>query len=105
MGSRHCGDRWKFGSSLQDDIGVPRSNGSEKARDQFHFRSIGVRDGSHDTLRAWHDQSLDLRQLYTDIGGSGMPTLKTLGFFCDSDNTGSGSDGAFSNVVLSASPP
>ncbi len=67
----------------------------------YHY----VANGLNANIGEWHDQSLDLHQLYTDIGGSGTPTLQTLGFFCDSDNTGCGSDGAFSSVVLSAGPP
>lgn len=67
----------------------------------YHY----VASGLDANIGEWHDQSLDLRQLYTDIGGTGTPTLQTLGFFCDSDNTGGSTDGAFSNVVLSAGPP
>ena len=67
----------------------------------YHY----VANGLDANIEEWHDQSLDLRQLYTDIGGTGTPILETLGFFCDSDNTGSQSDGAFSDVVLSAGPP
>lgn len=66
----------------------------------YHY----VANGLDENVREWHDQSLDLGKLYTDIGGTGTPTLQTLGFFCDSDNTGSSSAGAFSNVMLSVDP-
>jgi hypothetical protein len=66
----------------------------------YHY----VANGLNTNTQEWHDQTVDLRQLYTDIGGTGAATLTTLGFFCDSDNTGTQSDGYFSDVILSASP-
>jgi len=64
----------------------------------YHY----VANGLDTNVGKWFDQTVDLRQLYKDIGGTGTPTLETLGFFCDSDNTGSKSEGMFSDVVLSA---
>lgn len=63
-----------------------------------------VANGLPANVGRWHDQSVDLRQIYADIGGTGTPTLQTLGFFCDSDNTGTQSEGFFRNVRLTATP-
>lgn len=63
----------------------------------YHY----VANGLDANINAWHAQSLDLRQLYSDIGGTGTPTLTVLGVFCDSDNTGGKSDGMFSDITLS----
>lgn len=60
-----------------------------------------VANGLEENVGVWHHQTVDLRQLYSDIGGSGTPRLQVLGFFCDSDNTGGDSDGFFREVVLS----
>ena len=64
----------------------------------YHY----VADGLAENVGTWRDHSVDLRQIYTDIGGTGTPRIETLGFFCDSDNTGAKSDGMFRNVILSA---
>jgi hypothetical protein len=64
----------------------------------YHY----VANGLNENTQQWHNQTVDLRQLYRDIGGTGAATLETLGFFCDSDNTGARSDGFFSDLVLSA---
>ena len=66
--------------------------------DFYHF----VANGLQENTGKWFDQAVDLRQIYSDIGGTGTPTLETLGFFCDSDNTGTSSEGLFSDVVLSS---
>ncbi|MDB3935924.1 DUF3047 domain-containing protein [Granulosicoccus sp.] len=71
------------------------------------FKIIGtfhhlVANGLDENAGVWHDQSVDLRQLYSDIGGSGAASLQVLGFFCDSDNTGAKSDGYFRSITLSA---
>lgn len=64
----------------------------------YHY----VANGLNANVGQWHDQSVDLRQLYSDIGGTGTPTLTVLGVFCDSDNTAGKSDGMFSDITLSA---
>lgn len=46
---------------------------------------------------------IDLRELYSDTGGTGEAVLNVLGFFCDSDNTGAESAALFSGVTLSVS--
>ncbi len=61
-----------------------------------------VANGLDENVGVWHDQTVDLRQLYSDIGGTGTPRLQVLGFFCDSDNTGTQSDGFFREIVLSS---
>jgi hypothetical protein len=61
-----------------------------------------VANGLDENVGIWHDQVVDLRQLYSDIGGRGTPRLQVLGFFCDSDNTGADSDGFFREIVLSS---
>lgn len=61
-----------------------------------------VANGLHENVGEWHDQTVDLRDLYRDIGGTGAANLDVLGFFCDSDNTGTRSDGAFEGITLSA---
>ncbi|WP_153215980.1 DUF3047 domain-containing protein [Tritonibacter litoralis] len=64
----------------------------------YHLVATG-----HDApLNTWQDNRVDLRQVYRDIGGTGSPTLDVFGFFCDSDNTGSRSDGFFADISLSA---
>jgi hypothetical protein len=68
--------------------------------DFYHY----VANGLSENTGTWHSQNVDLRQLYIDIGGAGTPILETLGFFCDSDNTGTRSEGLFKNVILSAAP-
>lgn len=71
--------------------------GDYKIIGSFHHY---VANGLDENTGQWFDQTLDLRQLFADIGGIGTPTLQTIGFFCDSDNTGSSSAGAFRDVVL-----
>jgi hypothetical protein len=63
----------------------------------YHY----VANGLNQNIGQWHEQSIDLRQLYSEIGGTGAATLQTFGFFCDSDNTGARSDGLFGDVLLS----
>ncbi len=64
----------------------------------YHY----VANGLDENIGKWFGQELDLRKIYNDIGGTGTPTLETIGFFCDSDNTGGKSEGLFSDIVLSA---
>lgn len=66
--------------------------------DFYHY----VANGLNKNVGKWFDHELDLRDIYNDIGGTGTPTLETIGFFCDSDNTGSKSEGLFSDIVISA---
>lgn len=63
----------------------------------YHY----VADGLPENTGAWRDHSVDLRKIYSDIGGTGTPRLEVLGFFCDSDNTGAQSAGMFRDVMLS----
>lgn len=60
-----------------------------------------VANGLDANVGIWHDETVDLRQLYADIGGTGIARLDVLGFFCDSDNTGATSDGYFRDIILS----
>jgi len=73
--------------------------GDHKIIGTFHHL---VANGLDENVGDWHDQTVDLRQLYRDIGGTGTPRLNVLGFFCDSDNTGGDSEGFFRNITLSA---
>lgn len=66
--------------------------------DFYHY----VANGLSENVGAWHTQQVDLREIYADIGGTGTPKLQALGFFCDSDNTGTQSSAMFKNVMLSA---
>lgn len=73
------------------------------------FKIIGdfyhlVANGLDAHVGKWHDQSVDLRKLYSDIGGTGDARLDVIGFFCDSDNTGAQSAGFFRNILLRAAP-
>ncbi|MEP2920291.1 MAG: DUF3047 domain-containing protein [Sulfitobacter sp.] len=73
------------------------------------FKIIGdfyhlVANGLDANVGTWHDQTVDLRKLYADIGGIGDARLDVIGFFCDSDNTGANSDGYFRNIRLSPAP-
>lgn len=69
--------------------------------DFYHF----VANGLAVNAGQWHAQTIDLRELYKDIGGTGEPVLNVLGFFCDSDNTGAESAALFSDITLSAPAP
>jgi|MEHZ01.5.fsa_nt_MEHZ011417745.1_5 hypothetical protein len=63
----------------------------------YHY----VANGLNQNVGTWHDQSVDLMQIYKDIGGTAAePKLTLLGFFCDSDNTGAESLAYFSDVRL-----
>jgi len=62
----------------------------------YHY----VANGLAENVGQWHAHRVDLRQIYSDIGGTGTPILETLGFFCDSDNTGTKSEGLFADVRL-----
>lgn len=64
-----------------------------------------VANGLNSNVGQWHSETVDLRELYKDIGGAGKPVLNVLGFFCDSDNTGAGSAALFSDVLLSGPTP
>lgn len=65
----------------------------------YHY----VANGLDKNVGVWHDQSVDLSQIYRDIGGtSANPKLSLLGFFCDSDNTGGASLAYFDKVRLTA---
>lgn len=71
------------------------------------FKLIGefyhlVANGLPANVGSWHSQTVNLSKLYKDIGGSGAPMLKVLGFFCDSDDTGGASTAFFSDVTLSS---
>lgn len=78
------------------------SPGDYKIIGDFHHY---VANGLPENAGTWHSQSVDLGQIYKDIGGTGTPTLQTLGFFCDSDNTGTQSEGFFRTVRLSSAAP
>ena len=65
--------------------------------DFYHY----VANGLDENTGKWFKHTVDLKQIYKDIGGTGTPTLQTIGFFCDSDNTGSSSDAVFANIALS----
>lgn len=61
-----------------------------------------VANGLNENIGIWHDQSVDLQALYKNIGGkSANPKLKSLGFFCDTDNTGASTSAYFADVHLS----
>lgn len=72
--------------------------GDYKIIGDFHHY---VANGLNENVGRWHTETVDLNQIYADIGGTGTPTLEVLGFFCDSDNTGAQSDAVFKNVLLS----
>ena len=72
--------------------------GDYKIIGSFHHL---VANGLDENVGTWHDQTVDLRQLYRDIGGAGDASLQVLGFFCDTDNTGAQSDGFFRDITLS----
>ena len=74
--------------------------GDYKIIGEFHHY---VANGLNENTGTWHSETVDLQQIYADIGGTGTPTLEVLGFFCDSDNTGAQSDALFKNVFLKAS--
>ena len=74
--------------------------GDYKIIGEFHHY---VANGLNENTGTWHSETVDLQQIYADIGGTGTPTLEVLGFFCDSDNTGAQSDAMFKNVFLKAS--
>ncbi|MBT0957188.1 DUF3047 domain-containing protein [Alphaproteobacteria bacterium KMM 3653] len=73
--------------------------GDYKIIGDFHHYVAG---GLPENVGPWHANTLDLRQIYADIGGTGAGRIDTLGFFCDTDNTGATSAGSFAAVTLSA---
>ncbi|MEP5730524.1 MAG: DUF3047 domain-containing protein [Sulfitobacter sp.] len=100
----------RFFLQFSDDTGENRSMEIIWSNKKFapgEYKIIGsflhyVANGLDENTQKWHEHSVDLRQLYKDIGGTGIGTLETLGFFCDSDNTGAYSEGYFSDIQLSA---
>lgn len=74
--------------------------GDYKIIDGFHHL---VANGLNENIGIWHSQRVDLEALYHKLtGDDSAGTLKVLGFFCDSDNTGGKTSAFFSNVYLSA---
>jgi len=73
--------------------------GDYKIIGKFHHL---VANGLNSNIGEWHSQIVDLRELYTKIGGTGEPVLTVLGFFCDSDNTGTQSAALFSDITMSS---
>ena len=60
-----------------------------------------VANGLAENVGNWQHQQLDLLAIYGEISGqSDSPTLKSIGLFCDSDNTGASSIAYLSDVVL-----
>ena len=76
--------------------------GDYKIIGDFHHL---IANGLNSNIGEWHSQKVDLRELYAKIGGTGEPVLTVLGFFCDSDNTGTESAALFSDITMSASLP
>ncbi|MGL1919408.1 MAG: DUF3047 domain-containing protein [Hyphomicrobiales bacterium] len=62
-----------------------------------------VANGLNENIGIWHDETVNLLDLYKVIGGkSADPSLQLLGFFCDSDNTGGKTSAYFSDVHFEA---
>lgn len=60
-----------------------------------------VANGLDENIGIWHDETVDLINLYRKLGGTDAQVdLGLLGFFCDSDNTGGSTSAYFSDVRL-----
>ncbi len=60
-----------------------------------------VANGLDENVGVWHQQEVDLRQLYSTLSDHlNGAKLTALGFFCDSDNTGGSTSAYFYNVAL-----
>ncbi|WP_282605788.1 DUF3047 domain-containing protein [Pelagibius sp. Alg239-R121] len=101
----------RFFLKFEDDGGKARAAEiiwSNKKYAPGEFKIIGdfyhyVANGLPGNTGVWHDQRVDLLQLYKDIGGQeAAPHLTVLGFFCDSDNTGGESLAYFDKITLSS---
>ncbi|NOR62649.1 MAG: DUF3047 domain-containing protein [Rhodobacteraceae bacterium] len=62
-----------------------------------------VANGLDENAGVWQHQEVNLMEVYRDIyGRDDFPILKSIGIFCDSDNTGSRSIAYFSDVEMQA---
>jgi len=81
------------------------SNAKYKPGDYF---TIGdtvhyVANGLDENTKVWQQQEVNLMQIYRDITGrDDFPLLKSIGIFCDSDNTRTRSIAYFSEVEMRA---
>ena len=62
-----------------------------------------VANGLDENTGVWQHQEVNLMQIYRDVfGRDDYPILKSIGVFCDSDNTGSRSVAYFTDVDMLA---
>ncbi len=62
-----------------------------------------VATGLDENTGVWQSQEVNLMEIYRDVfGRDDFPILKSIGIFCDSDNTGSRSVAYFSDVEMRA---
>ncbi len=62
-----------------------------------------VANGLDENAGVWQHQEVNLMEVYREIyGRSDFPILKSIGIFCDSDNTGSRSIAYFTDVEMQA---
>ena len=60
-----------------------------------------VANGLDENTGQWQHQELDLIEIYREIyGRDDFPILKSIGIFCDSDNTGARSVAYFTDVAM-----
>jgi len=60
-----------------------------------------VANGLDENTRVWQHQEVNLMEIYREVfGRDDFPILKSIGIFCDSDNTGARSIAYFSDVEL-----
>lgn len=72
--------------------------GQYKLIDGFHHY---VANGRDENAGVWHAQTVDLERLYRGVSGrTDAATLRVLGFFRDSDDTGSSGEAYFRHVAL-----
>jgi len=62
-----------------------------------------VANGLDENTKVWQSQEVNLMQIYRDLTGrDDYPLLKSIGIFCDSDDTGTRSIAYFSDVEMKA---
>ena len=62
-----------------------------------------VANGLNENTRMWHHQEVNLMQVYWDVTGrNDYPMIKSIGIFCDSDDTKTRSVAYFSDIELRA---
>ncbi len=79
------------------------SNRKYKPGDYKYIGDVAhyVANGLNENTGSWQDQEVNLMQIYRDVTGrDDYPILKSIGIFCDTDNTGVRSVAYFTDVEM-----